>query len=48
MTFAMSWVVNVMISVVMGDNENAEALSEWLRTEAPLAPSEEDEHFYQE
>jgi hypothetical protein len=31
----MSWVANVMISVDMGDNQNAEALSEWLRTEAP-------------
>lgn len=31
----MSWVANVMISVDMGDNQNVEALSEWLRTEAP-------------
>ncbi|MFC4628355.1 hypothetical protein ACFO6V_08920 [Promicromonospora alba] len=31
----MSWVANVMISVDVDDNENAEALSEWLRTEAP-------------
>ena len=31
----MSWVANVMISVDMDDNESAEALSEWLRTEAP-------------
>ena len=28
-----------MISVDMDDNENAEALSEWLRTEAPLRQS---------
>ncbi|GAB3174479.1 hypothetical protein GCM10027059_46820 [Myceligenerans halotolerans] len=32
----MSWVANVMVSVAMDDNENAEALSEWLRTQAPL------------
>lgn len=31
----MSWVTNVMISVDMVDNVNVEALSEWLRTEAP-------------
>lgn len=31
----MSWVANVMILVDMTDNENVEALSEWLRTEAP-------------
>jgi hypothetical protein len=37
----MSWVANVMISVDMDDNENAEALSEWLRTEAPLRSSPE-------
>jgi hypothetical protein len=28
----MSWVANVMTSVDMDDTENAEALSEWLRT----------------
>jgi hypothetical protein len=37
----MSWVANVMISVDMDDNENAEALSEWLRTEAPRRSSPE-------
>lgn len=37
----MSWVANVMISLDMGDSENAEALSEWLRTEAPLRSSPE-------
>lgn len=37
----MSWVANVMVSVDMGDSENAEALSEWLRTEAPRQSSPE-------
>ncbi|WP_234317187.1 hypothetical protein [Streptomyces sp. NRRL WC-3744] len=31
----MSWVANVMISVDMADSASVEALSEWLRTEAP-------------
>jgi hypothetical protein len=31
----MSWVANVMVSVDMADNANVEALSEWLRTNAP-------------
>ncbi|MFF0201460.1 squamosa promoter-binding protein 15 [Streptomyces sp. NPDC005017] len=31
----MSWVANVMISVGMDDVANVEALSRWLRTEAP-------------
>ncbi|WP_031521283.1 hypothetical protein [Streptomyces sp. NRRL F-5123] len=31
----MSWVANVMVSVDMADNDNAAALSEWLRTQAP-------------
>jgi hypothetical protein len=37
----MSWVANVMVSVDMDDNQNAEALSEWLRTEAPLRSTSE-------
>ncbi|MEU4549140.1 hypothetical protein [Nonomuraea dietziae] len=32
----MSWVANVMVSVHPDDRPNVEALSEWLRTEAPL------------
>lgn len=32
----MSWVSNVMVSVHSHDCRNVEALSEWLRTEAPL------------
>ncbi|MFJ3158843.1 squamosa promoter-binding protein 15 [Streptomyces kanasensis] len=31
----MSWVANVMFSVDMADSANVEALSAWLRTEAP-------------
>ena len=37
----MSWVANVMISVDMDDTENAEVLSEWLPTEAPLRSGHE-------
>ncbi|WP_431902789.1 hypothetical protein [Nonomuraea sp. bgisy101] len=32
----MSWVANVMVSVHPDDRPNVAALSEWLRTEAPL------------
>lgn len=32
----MSWVSNVMVSAHSHDGRNVEALSEWLRTEAPL------------
>ncbi|WP_410572609.1 hypothetical protein [Amycolatopsis sp. cmx-4-61] len=32
----MSWVTNMMLSTAMEDWRAAEALSEWLRTEAPL------------
>ncbi|GAA4548555.1 hypothetical protein [Amycolatopsis samaneae] len=32
----MSWVANMMMSVALDDNRQAEALSEWLRTQAPL------------
>ncbi|NEB75839.1 squamosa promoter-binding protein 15 [Streptomyces sp. SID14478] len=31
----MSWVANVMISIDVADRTGAEALSEWLRTDAP-------------
>ncbi|WP_200824715.1 hypothetical protein [Nonomuraea solani] len=31
-----SWVTNLMVSVDVMDGPNVEALSEWLRTEAPL------------
>ncbi|MFJ7629215.1 squamosa promoter-binding protein 15 [Streptomyces sp. NPDC097595] len=31
----MSWVANVMISIDVADSASAEALSEWLRTDAP-------------
>src|SRR4051812_7785512 len=34
-TIAMSWVSNLMISVDAADSASAEALSEWLRTDAP-------------
>lgn len=37
----MSWLANVMISVGVDDNENAEALSEWRRTDAPAGSSPE-------
>ncbi|GIH26616.1 hypothetical protein Aph01nite_49260 [Acrocarpospora phusangensis] len=32
----MSWVANMMVSIDPDDRSNVEALSEWLRTEAPL------------
>ncbi|MCP2337628.1 hypothetical protein [Actinomadura rupiterrae] len=32
----MSWVANVMVSVNPADRRNVEALSEWLRSDAPL------------
>jgi hypothetical protein len=34
-TITMSWVANVMILVDAADSASAEALSEWLRTDAP-------------